>query len=115
MRVVGRRPDISFCGPLKSRMASRSGVRTMVAAIRTSDAYNSITVWSATLSPEARAVFAELGFSAADETREIKVFTPGLLVRSLCEGADEPDYDFHGRAIAEIDDWDLRMIYSDYF
>ncbi|MCL4747050.1 MAG: GNAT family N-acetyltransferase [Burkholderiaceae bacterium] len=96
--------------------ADEPGVlRKMLEAVQRSGAFDSITLWSATLAPAMIAMMAGLGFGEIDATRNIKGFTPGLLVRTLRDAGDDPLEAALAQACGDAGRWDLRMIYSDQY
>ncbi len=90
-------------------------LRRMLAAVQRTEAFDSITVWSATLPATVSTTLAGLGFREIDATRGIRGFTPGLLVRTLRDVAEDGSEAAFAGACADADRWDLRMIYSDQY
>ena len=67
--------------------------------------------WSATLPEERLALLWQIGFG---EVREQGVGSPvaPILIRTLVRDRPMSDWLLAGRRLADLEDWDLRMLYS---
>lgn len=77
--------------------------------------FNLLTIWSATLPKETLTLLQKEGFMLKDESGDSGEYRPGLLVRALRERNDEEGWTVGRRCLLKIENWDLRMIYSDGF
>lgn len=80
-----------------------------------------LTVWAATLSSGARTQLRECGFSFVPEpgrlaqTHRVRASRPVILVRPVGPGPPATDWTLGERRLLDLQDWDLRGIYSDTF
>ncbi|MGH6914641.1 MAG: hypothetical protein ACREH3_13165, partial [Geminicoccales bacterium] len=77
-----------------------------------------VTVWSASLSPDMRALLRTAGFRPVryglkDRAGRLIEEFPGLLVSPVGGEASEHDWTFAGRDLTDPASWDLRQIYAD--
>lgn len=80
-----------------------------------------LTIWPATLPADAKILIGEAGFTVSPTDSHGRVegpeaFRPTILVKRLPNRPSEAaDWVIERRRPAALDDWDLRMIYSDAF
>ncbi|MGH2350076.1 MAG: hypothetical protein ACRDJN_00490, partial [Chloroflexota bacterium] len=88
--------------------------RLLHAAVQ-SGHFKSLSTWSATLSPEAKAALHDLGFVAADESRGVAGYRPGLLAKRIAGSPDADGSALPEARVLQMASWDLRMAYSDSY
>lgn len=74
---------------------------------------DSVATWSVCLPAEMTKNLLRTGFDTIDESRGVSSYRPGLLIKPLDEISD--DWTLCGCDIANIDNWNLRMVDSDTF
>jgi len=79
--------------------------------------FDSISIWSATLSKAIRSVLENFGFSFVDKTGIITkdVKQPTILVKSRYQEIPPSDWMLGNRHLLDLANWDLRMFYSDNY
>ena len=79
--------------------------------------FNYISIWSATLSADVKNLLRKAGFAFKDKTgsatRDIR--GENILVKSVNQTVQQPDWKLGGRDLLDPTNWDLRTIYSDTF
>ena len=94
--------------------ATNAQVRTdlLQAAIRWGE-FAELTIWCATLPNEAKALLQMTGFKQLEDKGGMTRYLPTVLVRPVRDEMLKGDWVFAGRRLLDLDNWDLRMIYSD--
>ncbi len=72
-----------------------------------------LTIWSATLPDEARAILNDAGFELPGVMRRLLGHPRSVLVRPLRQEILETDWGLASRQLLDLANWDVRMIYSD--
>jgi GNAT superfamily N-acetyltransferase len=75
--------------------------------------FQDLTIWSATLLDEAQTVLRHHGFTPVHAAGPIARDLPTVLVRPADDGRLEADWVLADRRLLDVENWDLRMIYSD--
>lgn len=79
--------------------------------------FDRLTTWSATLADETHDLLKNMGFYFLDRvgslTRDVRL--PSIFTKSLCHGVLEDEWRLGGHRLVDLENWDLRMIYSDDF
>ena len=87
----------------------------MLRAVARAGGYDSLSIWSATLDQEIKHVLASLGFVPADDTRGIADFDPGMLVNTAIDDPSKASPELADWDLSDLENWHLRMIFSDAF
>lgn len=74
-----------------------------------------IAIWTATLSNSVRDLLHNSGFTAVDDSGTDSEFRPSVLVTSTKQSRSYSSFMIANKSIADIEEWDLRMIYSDSY
>lgn len=92
--------------------ASSVGIKAQLlrAALRLTGE-KSVNIWSATLSEETIDLLSREHFYFESPEPSIIEQCPGILVRSLGD-REESDWTFGGMRLTELENWDLRMLFS---
>jgi hypothetical protein len=79
--------------------------------------FNHISIWSEALSEEMKRFLQKVGFAFKDKTGSVTRDFRGknILVKSLNQTNQPPDWILGGRDLLDPNSWDLRTIYSDDF
>ncbi|MGH7962490.1 MAG: GNAT family N-acetyltransferase [Candidatus Binatia bacterium] len=77
--------------------------------------FAALTVWSATLSDEVKALLQDTGFNLVAEGRGITRDRRTLLMRPVRDDMLEADWVLTNLQLLDLANWDLRMIYSDSY
>ena len=85
-------------------------LETMLSALVEAGGYDTLSIWSSTLSTAIRSAFERHGFAAFDDTRGDPDYRPGLLAIGCAGSTPEPLAPWSSAA-----HWNLRMVYSDYY
>jgi hypothetical protein len=72
--------------------------------------FDNLTIWSATLPEEAKLFVQNTGFKLVDETTH---YCPTVLIKPVHDEMLMADWVFANRQLLDLENWDLRMIYSD--
>jgi hypothetical protein len=80
------------------------------AALRLGE-FQSLDIWSSTLSEETRAILENLGFRPSSSVTGIAEYRPTVLVKPVGDNA----WTVAGRNLLELRDWDLRLGDSDAY
>ena len=79
--------------------------------------FEHLTTWSATLAKETQELFKSMGFYFLDQvgslTHDLRL--PSIFTKSLGQGGLEDEWRLGGCGLLGLENWDLRMIYSDDF
>lgn len=75
--------------------------------------FGSLLIWSATLPDETKTLLQKSDFNCLENTGSITRFGPTVLVRPVHDEMLKRDWAFADRQLLDLDNWDLRMIYSD--
>jgi hypothetical protein len=109
-------------GPRRGRVnivdwhASDAAIRDrdrMIEAIVKLGVLDSVATWSVCLPSEMSKNLLRRGFDTVDESRGVSSYRPGLLIKPLAETSD--DWTLCGCDIANVDNWNLRMVDADSF
>ncbi|MGH7799581.1 MAG: GNAT family N-acetyltransferase [Thermodesulfobacteriota bacterium] len=92
----------------------RIRVELLKAAIHLGN-FDVLTIWSATLSDEAKILLQDTGFNYSDKTESIARYRPTILVRPVRDEMLRTDWVLVNRQLLDLTNWDLRMIYSEGF
>jgi len=71
-----------------------------------------LKIWSATLSEERSALLAQNGFEPTDKKPGAQSHQTSLLVRAIAPDLPASQWQFAGRQLVDMADWDVRMLYS---
>ena len=79
--------------------------------------FNYISIWSATLSKDEKRLLRKAGFAFRDKTGNATRDIQGenILIKSVNQANQQPDWILGGRDMLDPTNWDLRTIYSDAF
>jgi hypothetical protein len=72
-----------------------------------------LTIWSATLPDEAKTLLNNTGFEQRGGEGNLARYLPTVLVRPIRDEMLKDDWVLADRRLLDVDNWDLRMIYSD--
>ncbi|WP_454062767.1 GNAT family N-acetyltransferase [Candidatus Nitrospira salsa] len=79
--------------------------------------FDHLTIWSATLADETHDLLQSMGFyfldSVGSVTRDVRL--PSILAKPIRQDILNGEWRFGERRLLDLDNWDLRMIYSDDF
>ena len=78
-------------------------------------AFNSLSIWSVSLSKDMTDKLSDFGFAPVHTAQNAIDYRPGLLVKALKEDMPVDHWRIADRQILDIANWDLRMIYSDFY
>lgn len=121
LRAAARGPDIAVSIVDWEATDARARGDLLRTAIRWGR-FAELTIWSATLPPDAKRLLRQAGFTILSAAGSLgRAFRSGasrpvILVRRLGSlPLEEADWAIAGVQPADLDDWDLRMVYSDTF
>ena len=77
--------------------------------------FSELTIWSATLPDETKALLRNTGFKDWAQTPTIGRYTPTVLVRPVRDEMLHADWILADRRLLDLTNWDLRMVYSDTY
>jgi GNAT superfamily N-acetyltransferase len=80
-----------------------------------SGSLDTLSIWSATLPPKLLAGLETLGFRPGTEPDTRTHPARSLLVTSTRSGVPAAEWTLNGRSLVDLESWDLRMIFSDYY
>lgn len=72
-----------------------------------------LVTWSATLPDDVKILLRNKGFMPRDDTRGVKHYKPGVILRPIRDEFLNEDWIFADRQLLDMNNWDLRMAYSD--
>jgi hypothetical protein len=77
--------------------------------------FNTITVWSTSLTDEVKTLLGECGFQFLEEAYSLAhgLYCPSILVRPVRPEMLHLDWVLANRQLLDMSDWDVRAIYSD--
>jgi hypothetical protein len=74
-----------------------------------------IELWAATLPDEMVAFLCEQSFTKGESHLPDTAYRPGILGRCMNTAMLDREWSHAGRALTDLDNWELRMIYSDQY
>lgn len=74
-----------------------------------------LKIWTNSLTPWSKDVLARYGFLPVDDAIDDSGRQPTIVVRPLGEGYPSQGWLRGGRCMSDINDWNLRMVYSDAY
>jgi hypothetical protein len=79
--------------------------------------FDSLTIWSATLPEETRALLRDAGFEHVrprlrDRTGRLEPNWPGFLIRPTMIDVDDDNWTVGGRDLLNISNWEMRQVYA---
>jgi GNAT superfamily N-acetyltransferase len=77
--------------------------------------FGSMETWAATLSDEMLKVFCAYGFTKIESHLPEGAYRPSILGRCLNAALLDKEWRLAGRLLTDLDNWDLRMVYSDQY
>lgn len=77
--------------------------------------FDTLTIWSATLSDEAKVLLQGLGFAYFAEKESLSRSSSSVLVRPTRDEMLKADWVIADRRVLDLASWDLRMTYSDSY
>ena len=75
--------------------------------------FESIFLWSATLSQEEKEILCNARFKPVKEEKGVVKNYPSVLVFPVRNGSVEGDFMINGKNLLDLSNWDLRLIDSD--
>ena len=80
--------------------------------------FDTLTIWSATLAEETRAMLRDAGFRyirprLRDRSGRLETNWPGFLIRPTTDANRDDEWTVGGRDLLDLSNWDLRRAYSD--
>ncbi len=75
--------------------------------------FDSLDIWSATLQKEAQSLLQNIGFKRMEDSEDITPKPPTVLIRPVLDEMLNTDWVIANRRLLDLDNWDLRMTYSD--
>ena len=77
--------------------------------------FDTMTVWSASLPDEVKALLGECGFYFLEEAYSLEhgLYCPSILVRPVRSEMLQLDWKLANRRLLDMSNWDVRAIYSD--
>jgi len=78
-------------------------------------AFDSLSIWSVSLPKDMTDKLSDFGFAPVHTGQNAIDYRPGLLVKALKEDVPVDHWRIADRKILDIANWDLRMIYSDFY
>ena len=78
---------------------------------------SNLTLWSSTLSDGKIALLRRQGFDVVNKTGKIAddIQLPTVFARQVCPDASGTDWSLSDRSLLDLNNWNLRMIYSDNY
>jgi hypothetical protein len=77
--------------------------------------FGSIEIWAATLPDEMASSLCEHGFTKVESHLPDTAYRPSILGRCLNTTLLDREWNLAGRLLTDLDNWDLRMVYSDQY
>lgn len=75
--------------------------------------FRSITIWSNMLDEDCKKFLTSNGFCETSSGKSVVDYTPTVLIRTMNQPEDKTE--FSGYNILDMNNWDLKMIYSDHY
>jgi GNAT superfamily N-acetyltransferase len=75
--------------------------------------FDGLTIWSATLPVEAKTLLQNAGFEPLEQDESLEGPRPTVLIRAVRDDVLPEDWVLDGISLLDLNNWDLRMIYSD--
>lgn len=77
--------------------------------------FGSMEIWAATLPDEMASSLCEHGFTKVESHLPDTAYRPSILGRCLNTTLLDREWNLAGRLLTDLDNWDLRMVYSDQY
>jgi hypothetical protein len=77
--------------------------------------FGSMEIWAATLSDEMVSALCEHGFAKVESHLPDGAYRPSILARCMNAALLDREWSLAGRLLTDLDNWDLRMVYSDQY
>lgn len=74
-----------------------------------------LTTWSATYPDNVKRLLQSKGFTPHDDSKGAKRYKPGIILRPVQNRLLNESWTFADRRLLDINNWDLRMVYSDAY